>query len=108
MINHLDGVCHVPTSTTRRSGDGGAHRRQREDASLRPATRETLLVAEGIARKVLPAARRIFQSKEGGRARRRRAQKLIPGIKKATEETTHGMARAGGVDPLVKGPRRAS
>ena len=35
MIKHLDGVCHVYIDDTRRPRDGGAHRRQRQDAALR-------------------------------------------------------------------------
>jgi glutamate-5-semialdehyde dehydrogenase len=49
-------------------------------------TMETLLVAEGIAQKVLPEVGKIFHAKKVEMHGDQATQKLIPGIKKATDK----------------------
>ena len=65
MIKHLDGVCHVYVDD---SADPAMAVRIADNAKTQRYgtcnTMETLLVAEGIARKVLPELGRIFLSKK--------------------------------------------
>src|SRR5205085_10592046 len=64
MIKHLDGVCHVYIDE---SADADMAVKIADNAKTQRYgtcnTMETLLVAEGIAAKVLPAIGKIFESK---------------------------------------------
>jgi glutamate-5-semialdehyde dehydrogenase len=87
MIKHLDGVCHVYIDD---KADIEKAVRIADNAKTQRLgtcnTMETLLVARGIADRVLPRLAKIYQDKgielRGDDATR----KLVPGIKSATEE----------------------
>ena len=87
MIKHLDGVCHVYIDD---QADLDKAVRVADNAKTQRLgtcnTMETLLVARGIAARVLPKLAKIYQDKgielRGDDATR----KLVPGIKAATEE----------------------
>src|SRR5258705_4047998 len=87
MIKHLDGVCHVYIDD---QADIDKAVRIADNAKTQRLgtcnTMETLLVARGIADRVLPRLGKIYQDKgielRGDEATR----KLVPGIKAATEE----------------------
>jgi glutamate-5-semialdehyde dehydrogenase len=87
MLKHLDGVCHVYVDDT---ADPAMAVRIADNAKTQRYgtcnTMETLLVAEGIADRVLPEIGRIFRDKgvemRGDEATRRR----IPEAKPATEQ----------------------
>jgi glutamate-5-semialdehyde dehydrogenase len=87
MIKHLDGVCHVYIDD---KADIEKAIRIADNAKTQRLgtcnTMETLLVARGIADKVLPRLARIYQDKgielRGDDATR----KIVPGMKPATEE----------------------
>jgi len=90
MIKHLDGVCHVyiddqaALDKAVRVADNAKTQRLGTCNTM-----ETLLVARGIADRVLPQLAKIYQDKgielRGDDATR----KLVPGIKAATEEDWH-------------------
>ena len=90
MIKHLDGVCHVYIDD---KADLDKAVRVADNAKTQRLgtcnTMETLLVARGIADRVLPKLAKIYQDKgielRGDDATR----KLVPGIKAATEEDWH-------------------
>jgi glutamate-5-semialdehyde dehydrogenase len=87
MIKHLDGVCHVYIDD---KADLDKAIRVADNAKTQRLgtcnTMETLLVARGVADRVLPKLAKIYQDKgielRGDDATR----KLLPGIKAATEE----------------------
>jgi glutamate-5-semialdehyde dehydrogenase len=87
MIKHLDGVCHVYIDD---QADIDKAIRIADNAKTQRLgtcnTMETLLVARGIAARVLPRLAKIYQDKgielRGDEATR----KLVPGIKEATEK----------------------
>ncbi|MCX7137893.1 MAG: glutamate-5-semialdehyde dehydrogenase [Proteobacteria bacterium] len=87
MIKHLDGVCHVYIDD---QADLDKAVRVADNAKTQRLgtcnTMETLLVARGIADRVLPKLAKIYRDKgielRGDYATR----KLVPGIKAATEE----------------------
>ena len=87
MIKHLDGVCHVYIDDT---ADIDKAIRIADNAKTQRLgtcnTMETLLVARGIADRVLPRLAKIYRDKgielRGDEATR----KLVPNIKPATEE----------------------
>jgi glutamate-5-semialdehyde dehydrogenase len=87
MIKHLDGVCHVYVDD---SADPEMAVKIADNAKTQRYgtcnTMETLLVAEGIAPKVLPRVGKIFQEKHVEMRADAAAKKLIPGAKKATEK----------------------
>ena len=90
MIKHLDGVCHVYIDD---KADIEKAIRIADNAKTQRLgtcnTMETLLVARGIADRVLPRLATVYQAKgielRGDEATR----KLVPGIKSATEEDWH-------------------
>jgi glutamate-5-semialdehyde dehydrogenase len=86
MIKHLDGVCHVYIDD---SADPEMAVRIADNAKTQRYgtcnTMETLLVSSGMAQRVLPRIGDIFRSKNVEMRGDEAAQKLIPGIKKATE-----------------------
>jgi glutamate-5-semialdehyde dehydrogenase len=86
MIKHLDGVCHVYIDD---SADPDMAVRIADNAKTQRYgtcnTMETLLVAEGIAGKVLPRISAIYRDKGVEMRGDQATQKLIPRIKKATE-----------------------
>ena len=86
MIKHLDGVCHVYVDD---SADGAMAIRIADNAKTQRYgtcnTMETLLVAEGIASKVLPSISSIFKSKGVEMRADEAALKFVDG-KKATEK----------------------
>ncbi len=87
MIKHLDGVCHVYIDD---EADIDKAIRIADNAKTQRLgtcnTMETLLVARGIAARVMPRLAKIYQDKgielRGDQATR----ELVPGIKEATEE----------------------
>jgi glutamate-5-semialdehyde dehydrogenase len=87
MIKHLDGVCHVYVDD---SADPDMAVRIADNAKTQRYgtcnTMETLLVAEGIAEKVLPRVGKIFQEKNVEMRADPAARKLIPGAMPATEK----------------------
>ncbi|HYG54310.1 MAG TPA: glutamate-5-semialdehyde dehydrogenase [Burkholderiales bacterium] len=87
MIKHLDGVCHVYVDD---SADPDMAVRIADNAKTQRYatcnTMETLLVAEGIAPKILPAIGKIFQQKQVEIRGDDQTEKLIPGIRKASEQ----------------------
>jgi len=87
MIKHLDGVCHVYLDD---SADPEMAVRIADNAKTQRYatcnTMETLLVSRGIAQRVLPRIGEIFKSKSVEMRGDDTAQKLIPGIKKATDK----------------------
>ncbi len=87
MIKHLDGVCHVYVDD---SADPEMAIRIADNAKTQRYgtcnTMETLLVAEAIAPKVLPAIGGIFRSKGVEMRADEKARNFIPGAKAATEK----------------------
>ena len=87
MIKHLDGVCHVYVDDR---ADPDMAVRIADNAKTQRYgtcnTMETLLVAEGIASRVLPSIGRIFLGKSVEIRADEKARKLIPGAKEATEK----------------------
>jgi glutamate-5-semialdehyde dehydrogenase len=87
MLKHLDGVCHVyiddradPAMAVRIADNAKTQRYGTCN------TMETLLVAEGIAPRVLPEIGRIFRDKGVEMRGDEASRKHIPGAKAATEE----------------------
>ncbi len=87
MLKHLDGVCHVyiddradPAMAVRIADNAKTQRYGTCN------TMETLLVAEGIAAKVLPEIGRIFRDKGVEMRADAAARKLLPQAKVATEQ----------------------
>jgi glutamate-5-semialdehyde dehydrogenase len=87
MIKHLDGVCHVYIDD---SADPDMAVRIADNAKTQRYatcnTMETLLVAEAIAARILPRVGKVFQEKQVEMRGDDASQKLIPGIKKATDQ----------------------
>ena len=87
MIKHLDGVCHVYIDD---KADIEKAIRIADNAKTQRLgtcnTMETLLVARGIADKVLPKLARIFRDKGVELRGDDAARKIVPGMKPATEE----------------------
>ncbi len=87
MIKHLDGVCHVYIDD---AADLDKAIRIADNAKTQRLgtcnTMETLLVARGIADKVLPKLARIYQDKGIELRGDDTARKIVPGMKPATEE----------------------
>ena len=87
MIKHLDGVCHVYVDE---SADPEMAVSIADNAKTQRFgtcnTMETLLVAEGIAAKVLPLVGKIFSDKHVEMRGDAAARKLFPAMKSATEE----------------------
>ena len=87
MIKHLDGVCHVYVDD---SADPAMAVKIADNAKTQRYgtcnTMETLLVAEGIAPKVLPQVGKIFHSKKVEMRGDEATQRLISGIKKAVDK----------------------
>ena len=87
MIKHLDGVCHVYIDD---SADPEMAIRIADNAKTQRYgtcnTMETLLVAEGIAPRVLPEIGRIFRSKQVEMRADDAARRLLPEAKSATEQ----------------------
>ena len=87
MIKHLDGVCHVYVDD---SADPEMAVRIADNAKTQRYgtcnTMETLLVAEGIAPKVLPSISKIFESKGVEMRADPAAKKYAPTAKNATEK----------------------
>jgi len=87
MIKHLDGVCHVyiddraDLQEAIRIADNAKTQRYGTCNTM-----ETLLVAEGIADKVLPPLARIYFDKGVELRGDAAARKLVPGMKPASEE----------------------
>jgi len=86
MLKHLDGVCHVYVDDR---ADPAMAVRIADNAKTQRYgtcnTMETLLVAEGIAARVLPELGRIFRDKGVEMRADDGARKLLPGAKPATE-----------------------
>jgi len=86
MLKHLDGVCHVYVDDR---ADPAMAVRIADNAKTQRYgtcnTMETLLVAEGIAPRVLPEIGRIFSAKGVEMRADDAARKLLPGAKSATE-----------------------
>jgi glutamate-5-semialdehyde dehydrogenase len=86
MIKHLDGVCHVYIDD---SADPEMAVRIADNAKTQRYgtcnTMETLLVSEAIAPRVLPSISSIYQDKGVEMRGDDATRKLVPGIKKATE-----------------------
>jgi glutamate-5-semialdehyde dehydrogenase len=87
MIKHLDGVCHVYIDD---KADLDKAVRIADNAKTQRLgtcnTMETLLIARGIADKVLPRLARIYQDKGIELRGDAAACKLVPAMKPATEE----------------------
>jgi glutamate-5-semialdehyde dehydrogenase len=87
MIKHLDGVCHVYIDD---SAEPAMALRIADNAKTQRYgtcnTMETLLVAEGIAARVLPELGTLFAGKGVEMRGDPMTQKFIPQAKKATEE----------------------
>jgi len=87
MIKHLDGVCHVyiddKADIEKAIGIADNAKTQRLGTCN---TMETLLVARGIADRVLPRLAKIYQHKGIELRGDESTRKLVPGIKGATEE----------------------
>ena len=90
VIKHLHGVCHVYIDdradldkATRIAFNAKTHRYGVCNAM------ETLLVARGVAEKVLPVLGRMYQEKGVELRGDAATQKILPGIKAATEEDWH-------------------
>jgi glutamate-5-semialdehyde dehydrogenase len=87
MIKHLDGVCHVyiddQADIEKAIGIADNAKTQRLGTCN---TMETLLVARGIADRVLPRLAKIYQDKGIELRGDESTRKLVPGIKGATEE----------------------
>src|SRR5256886_17483702 len=87
MIKHLDGVCHVYLDD---SADPEMAIRIADNAKTQRHgtcnTMETLLVAEGIASKVLPRIASIYKSKNVEMRADEKTRHLVPEAKAATEK----------------------
>jgi len=87
MIKHLDGVCHVYVDD---SADPQMAVSIADNAKTQRYgtcnTMETLLVAEGIAQKVLPQLGKIFREKHVEMRADPATKKYIPGAKAATDK----------------------
>jgi glutamate-5-semialdehyde dehydrogenase len=87
MIKHLDGVCHVYVDD---KADADMAVRIADNAKTQRYgtcnTMETLLVAEGIAARVLPRIADIYEAKGVEMRADPAARKLIPHAKAATEQ----------------------
>jgi glutamate-5-semialdehyde dehydrogenase len=87
MLKHLDGVCHVYVDD---SADAEMAIKIADNAKTQRYgvcnTMETLLVAEGIAAKVLPSISSIYESKGVEMRGDPASLKFIPGGKAATEQ----------------------
>ncbi len=87
MIKHLDGVCHVYIDD---KADIDKAIRIADNAKTQRLgtcnTMETLLIAHGIAGRVLPTLAKIFQDKGIELRGDEVARKLVPTMKAATEE----------------------
>jgi glutamate-5-semialdehyde dehydrogenase len=87
MIKHLDGVCHVYIDD---KADIDKAIRIADNAKTQRLgtcnTMETLLVARGIAARVLPRLAKIYRDKGIELRGDDETRKLVPGIKAATEE----------------------
>jgi glutamate-5-semialdehyde dehydrogenase len=87
MIKHLDGVCHVYIDD---SAEPAMAVKIADNAKTQRYgtcnTMETLLVAEGIAPRVLPDITRIFKSKGVEMRVDASTKKLVPEAKDATEQ----------------------
>jgi glutamate-5-semialdehyde dehydrogenase len=87
MLKHLDGVCHVYVDDR---ADPAMAVRIADNAKTQRYgtcnTMETLLVAEGIAPKVLPEIGKIFRAKQVEMRADDAARKLLPEAKPATEQ----------------------
>ena len=87
MLKHLDGVCHVYVDDR---ADPAMAVRIADNAKTQRYgtcnTMETLLVAEGIAARVLPEIGRIFRAKHVEMRADDAARKLLPEAKAATEQ----------------------
>jgi len=87
MLKHLDGVCHVYVDDR---ADPAMAVRIADNAKTQRYgtcnTMETLLVAEGIAPRVLPEIGRIFLSKQVEMRADDAARRLLPVAKSATEQ----------------------
>src|SRR3954468_1788421 len=117
MIKHLDGVCHVYVDD---SADADMAVSIADNAKTQRYgtcnTMETLLVAEGIAPRILPRISRIFTEKGVEMRADESARKFIPAATAATEQDFytewlppllsppggHGLAQAG----HANGPKR--
>ncbi len=90
MIKHLHGVCHVYIDD---KADFDKALRIADNAKTQRLgtcnTMETLLVARGIAEKILPPLCRIYVEKNIELRGDEAARKIVPGIKAATEEDWH-------------------
>ncbi|HEX5093587.1 MAG TPA: glutamate-5-semialdehyde dehydrogenase, partial [Burkholderiales bacterium] len=87
MLKHLDGVCHVYVDD---AADPAMAVRIADNAKTQRYgtcnTMETLLVAEGIAPRVLPEIGKIFRDKGVEMRTDEKARALLPGAKAATEQ----------------------
>jgi glutamate-5-semialdehyde dehydrogenase len=87
MIKHLDGVCHVYIDD---SADPDMAVSIADNAKTQRYatcnTMETLLVAEAIASQVLPRVGKLFAEKQVEMRGDDATQRLLPGIKKASDE----------------------
>jgi len=87
MIKHLDGVCHVYVDD---SADPDMAVRIADNAKTQRFgtcnTMETLLVAEGIADRVLPRVGKIFREKNVEVRADPATKKFVPDARKATEK----------------------
>ena len=87
MIKHLDGVCHVYIDD---SADPEMAVRIADNAKTQRYgtcnTMETLLVAQGIAPRVLPEIGRVFRDKQVEMRGDDATRSLVPGIRQATED----------------------
>ncbi|MDP2399362.1 MAG: glutamate-5-semialdehyde dehydrogenase [Burkholderiales bacterium] len=90
MIKHLHGVCHVYIDD---KADFDKALRIADNAKTQRLgtcnTMETLLVARGIAEKILPPLCRIYADKKIELRGDDAARALVPGMKAATEEDWH-------------------
>jgi len=87
MLKHLDGVCHVYIDD---AADPAMAVSIADNAKTQRYgtcnTMETLLVAEGIAAKVLPSIGSIFKKKAVEMRGDAATEKLVPGIKRAIDK----------------------
>ena len=87
MIKHLDGVCHVYVDD---SADADMAVKIADNAKTQRYgtcnTMETLLVARGIAERVLPPLSKVYRDKGIELRGDAEARRIVPGMKPATEE----------------------
>src|SRR5258706_3071270 len=87
MLKHLDGVCHVYIDDAADPAMAVANADNAKTQRYGTCnTMETLLVAEGIAAKVLPSIGKIFKDKGVEIRGDDKTKNLVAGIKKATEK----------------------